>query len=141
MWILRTGFSSIAVKIGDWDHALQLRSFNWRDKDGAFSLQVRNRSNLHITRITAEIYFYETESGENNPVAVNTKDGSNVVTAVWKKPLDHDETTGRDVWQMVDYKAPENIGSLRGVVTLLSYQIDDDWVKTIRKVNRPSSEW
>ena len=133
--------TSIAVKIGDWDHALQLRSFNWRDKDGAFSLQVRNRSNLHITRITAEIYFYETESGENNPVAVNTKDGSNVVTAVWKKPLDHDETTGRDVWQMVDYKAPENIGSLRGVVTLLSYQIDDDWVKTIRKVNRPSSEW
>ena len=29
----------------------------------------------------------------------------------------------------------------RGVVTIVSYQIDDDWIKTIRKNNRQNSEW
>ena len=133
--------TSIVVKVGDWDHALRLKSFNWRDDDGRFYLQVNNRSNLHITRITAEISFYETESGENNPIPVNTQDGSNTVTVVWKKPVDPGETTGRDLWQMINYQAPADMGKTRGVVTIVSYEIDNDWIKTIRKNHRETSEW
>lgn len=133
--------TSIAVKVGDWDHALQLKSFDWREDDGRFYLRVANKSSLHITRITAEISFYETESGDNNPIAVNTKDGSNTVTVVWKKPVDPGETTGKDLWQMVNYQAPADMMKTRGVVTIVSYQIDDDWIKTIRKNNRQNSEW
>ena len=129
------------MKVGDWDHALQLKSFDWREDDGRFYLRVANKSSLHITRITAEISFYETESGDNNPIAVNTKDGSNTVTVVWKKPVDPGETTGKDLWQMVNYQAPADMMKTRGVVTIVSYQIDDDWIKTIRKNNRQNSEW
>ena len=134
--------TSIAVKIGDWDHALELKKFNW-DNKGNFSIEVLNRSDLHITRITAEIYFYDASPDAEmaEPVAVNTKDGSNMVKAVWKKPLDYKEKTGKSAWQMINYKAPADINMTRGFVRILSYEIDNDWIKTIREKNRPEAEW
>ena len=134
--------TSIAVKIGDWDHALELRNFNW-DPKGNFSVEVRNLSELHITRVTCEIYFYDAmaDSETAQPLAVNTKDGSNMVKAVWKKSLDYKEKTGKAAWQMINYKAPADMSTTRGIVRILSYEIDNDWIKTIREKNRPEAEW
>ncbi len=129
--------TSILVRIGDWDHALKLRDFRW--DNGKLSLQVRNNSELNITRVTAEIAFFELDG--TTPVTVNAKDGSNVVNAVWKKGIEPGDTTGRTAWQLVNYKAPENLKNTRGVITLTSFEIDHDWIKTIRKNNRPHKEW
>ncbi len=128
--------TSIQVKVGSYDKTLQLRSFTW-DGKGLFSLRVRNAGNVTVTKITAHIQFTD-KNGQ--PVAVNTQDGSNEITAVWTGTLNPGETTGKKAWKMNTYKAPD-MGTTKGKVILTSFQIEDDWVKTIRKNNQPVSEW
>ncbi|MBR3099377.1 MAG: Ig-like domain-containing protein [Clostridia bacterium] len=134
--------TSIAVKVGDWNKALQFKSFEW-DKKGAFALRVKNNSELTITEITAEIRMFDASPDAGNaPIPINTKDGSHVVTAVWRKTLlPGEETSLRNPWKMINYKAPADMDVTRGTVTILSYQIDDDWIKTIREKRRPFQDW
>ena len=51
------------------------------------------------------------------------------------------ETTTKNRWKMVDYKPPRDIYSTRGTITLVSYQIDRDWIKVIRENRRPWKEY
>lgn len=132
--------TSIQVKIGNWDKSLSVRNFSW-DPNYRFYISVDNVSDLTITKIYANIYFYTTDGDEPEPYAVNTRDGSNVIKAVWTGILNPGDGTGRGLWNMPDYKAPSDIYSTRGVVEVTSFQIDNDWIKTIRKNNRKSMEW
>ena len=133
--------TSIVVNIGDYDKALQFKGFDWNDK-GVFALRVKNNSDLVITRITAEVRMFDASpDADVAPLPINSKDGSHVVTLVWKKPLyPGEETSLKNPWQMINYVAP-NMDITRGTVTLVSYQVDDDWVKTIREKHRPFMDW
>ena len=129
--------ASINVKVGHWDRSLKLRSFRW-NKDGRISLQVKNAGDLNITQITAEVYFYD---AAGNELPVSKKDGSNMVRAVWSGYLAPGETTGSGSWRLLDYDPPASLSGTSGVVQLYSFQIDEDWVVTIRKAYRPTMEW
>ena len=133
--------ASIKVRVGDWDHALHLNKFDW-NKSGQFYLDVTNRSELRITSITAKITFYEVEDdGELEPLPVNTKDGSNEITAVWSTPLTRGDNTGREYWRMYNYSAPSRMRDTAGEIRIVSFQIDYDWIKTIRTWNQPHKKW
>ena len=133
--------TSIKVKIGDWDHALKLVGFNWDDQN-RFCIRVKNNSDLVITRITAEIVMLNAMDDENPPVPINTKDGSDKVQAQWTGILNPgEETSIRKPWSMINYKLPISIDETRGSVTIYSYQVENDWIKTIREKNRKFSEW
>ena len=132
------GFTaSIKVKIGDWDHALKMKNVDWNTKS-EFRPNVTNVSELNITKITAEIEFFD---ADGNPLAVNRRDGSNLVKAIWNKELDTGDSTGKTAWKMIDYNAPADMNATTGKMTIVSYEIDHDWVKIIRKNNRPFKEW
>ena len=133
--------TSIQVTVGDFDRLLHYEDFNFTD-NGNFWLKVRNDSNFTITRITAMVELYDAMDDENPPLEINTKDGSNKVQVIWSGTLLPGETTGKNHWKMKDYKAPSaGIYTTRGFVTLYSYQIDDDWIKTIRERNRVTKEY
>lgn len=134
--------TSIAVNIGDWDKALKLLGFDW-DEKGRFAIRVRNNSDVTVTRITAEIWMFDASpDADNAPIPINQKDKSHVVKAVWKKALaPGEETTLKAPWQMVDYVAPADMDITRGTVFLVSYQVEDDWIKTIREKHRPFLDW
>ena len=101
-----------------------------------------NRSDLWITSITAKITFYEVEDdGELEPLPVNTRDGSNEITAIWQYPLGEGGSTGRDHWKLYNFKVPSNINKTKGEVRIVSYQINNDWIKTIRSWNQPKKTW
>ena len=75
---------------------------------------------------------------DGNPEPVNKRNGSNIVKAVYNKPLASGRTTPEDGWKLVDYDRDlviaEGIGAIR--VRISEFQIDNDWVKTVRKNNR-----
>ena len=133
--------TSIAVTVGNFDRALSFRDFGMNEK-GNFWLFVRNESSLPITRITATLEVFDAMEGDNDPVAINTKDGSNKVEIVWTGYLGNGETTGKSGWKMVNYRVPGNgIYSTRGIVTLVGFQINNDWIKMIRERNRVWKEY
>ena len=133
--------TTMAVKIGDWDHALKLIGFDWDDQN-RFCIRVKNNSNLVITSITVEIVIDNAMDEENSPVPINTKDGSNKVKAQWTGTLNPgEETSIRKPWKMITYKLPIPIDETKGYVYIHSYEVDHDWIKTIREKNRKFSEW
>lgn len=140
------GFTtSIKVTVGDYDKGLSFRSFEF-DRDGYFWLSVKNNTDMTITSITAEFACFDATSGDNDPVPINTRyDKSdrraNKVNIVWNGVLNPGETTTKNRWKMVDYKPPRDIYSTRGTITLVSYQIDRDWIKVIRENRRPWKEY
>ncbi len=128
------GFNaSLIVRVGDWDRALRLRNVTI-DGRGNVLITVRNDSDLTITRVTATVEFFD-ESGE--PLAVNTKDGSNKVNAIYRRTLSPGRNSSESDWNFVNYEQPANgFGSFK--VTVVSYVIDKDWTKNIRQRYRPT---
>ena len=127
--------TSITVKVGDWDHALQLKDAQVKGTD--VIMKIRNNSTLHITSITAEISVFD---ADGNPVPCNSKDDSNTFKMVYKHPLDPGETTTDRYWKTVNFKTPESLTVSEYEIKITQYQIDDDWIKTIRKWNQPSQK-
>lgn len=133
--------TSIRVTVGSFDKGLSFRNFG-TDNKGNFHLRVRNDSGLTVTRITAVLEMYDTSEPGNPPMEINKKNGSNKVDVVWSGSLAPGETTGSGHWKMVNYKAPKDgLSHTRGTLTLVSYQIENDWIKTIREFNRPSMDY
>jgi uncharacterized protein YjdB len=129
--------TSLRVTVGDFDRSLTFRSFDY-DKNGNFWLSVRNDSAFTITRIVASLEVFDGREG----VAVNTKDGSNKVDIVWSGALQPGETTGTRHWKMVNYSAPSpGIKKTSGTITLYQFQIDNDWIKTIRERHRTKKDY
>ena len=133
--------TSIRVTVGDFDRSLSFRDFGY-DSRGNFWLSVRNRSDFTITRITATVQMTDATEEGNPEIPINTKNGTNKVDIIWSGTLRPGETTGVSHWKMSNYQAPaKGINSTRGVVTLCSFQIENDWIKTIRDGNRPWKDY
>jgi uncharacterized protein YjdB len=133
--------TSIDVTVGDFDRCLSFRDFGMDDK-GNFWLIVRNDSAFTITQITASLEMYDATEDGLPKVEINTKDGSNKVDIVWSGTLAPGETTGTRHWKMSNYRAPsKGIYTTRGTVTLYSFQIENDWIKTIREHNRTTKDY
>ena len=133
--------ASIRVTVGDFDHGLSFRSYDF-DKKGNTWLILRNNTDYPITQITAELELWDASGEKVRPAKINTKNGSNKVQLVWTGVLEPGRTTGQNRWKMVDFKKPScGMDMTRGRITVISYQIDHDWIKTIREKNRPYDFW
>ena len=126
---------SMSVNVGDWDHALKL--INPYVEGADIHLTVENLSSVNITSITAEVAVFDVDG---KPVPANSKDGSNVFKVMYRKTLyPGDKTKDRD-WKTVDFMRPDSPAVSIYQVTITQYQIDDDWIKVIRKWNRPKKD-
>lgn len=133
--------TSIRVHVGDYDRLLTFVSMHLED-DGQIWLTVRNDSGFTITQITATVEMFDAAGGTNDPVKINTKSGDNKVNITWSGTLNPGESTGKRHWKMVNYQVPDGgIYSTRGTVRLVSYQLDGDWIKTIKKSLRPHKDY
>lgn len=126
--------TSLHVKVGDWENSLRWVEGKF-DARCNLCFAVKNVSDLNITSITLEMECFDFDG---NPEPVNKRNGSNIVKVVYKKPLAPGRTTPEDGWKPVDYDRDlviaEGIGAIR--VRISEFQIDNDWVKTVRKNNR-----
>ena len=127
--------ASIRVKTGDWSHAAKIRSASISGK-GKLLIQVKNVSELTLSNIKLEIEAYDSKG---KPVPINKKNGSNVVRAVYGKRLGSGSTTPEDKWKLQDYDDEQGFQQM--TVRIVEYQINGDWVKTLRKSLRPKYEY
>ena len=133
--------TSIRVVVGNFDRGLTFRSYDF-DKKGNTWLILRNNTDYPITQITAELELWDASGEKVRPAKINTKNGSNKVELVWTGVLDPGRSTGENRWKMVDFKVPScGMDMTRGQITVISYQIDHDWIKIIRKNNQPYDYW
>ncbi|MCR4882086.1 MAG: Ig-like domain-containing protein [Clostridiales bacterium] len=123
--------TSIRVKVGDYSHATKITDA-LIDGKGRVEIRVKNVSDLDLTRVTVEITAFDFS---DKPVEINTKDGSNVVRATYSKRLTPGKTTPADQWKMKDFD--EDAAFMHMTVRVVEYQIDNDWVKTIRRNKQP----
>ncbi len=101
---------------------------------------MKNRLQFNITQITAVLELWDASGEDLEPAVINTANGSNKVDVVWTGRLRPGSTTGKDGWRMVNFMTPAcGMKSTRGRITIVSFQINGDWVKNIR--NRPSKYW
>lgn len=132
--------TTLPVTVGDFDHGVSFLSYDY-DSDGNTWLSVRNNLNFNITQITAELELWDCTE-ELEPAVINTKNGSNKVNVVWSGTLPPGGTTGQRNWRMVNFRTPDcGMSMTRGSITIVSFQIDGDWIKTITKSHRPNDYW
>lgn len=121
--------TSLKVHVGDFDHGLTIVSGKV-DKYGWLTLRVRNDLEYPVNGIKVLVSVWD---NRDHPVDVNTKDGSNGVDYVYNKTLQPGEIT-KDAYWTVDYFNPvtePNVDYYEAEIR--SYQIDHDWVKTVRR--------
>lgn len=125
---------SILVKVGDWENSLKWVEGKF-DARGNLRFSIKNVSDLDITSITLEMECFDFDG---KPQKVNTKNGSNVVRLVYRKLLKPGKTTPEDEWKAIDYdRAGVNNNGLAAIrVRIAEFQIDNDWIKVVRKANR-----
>ena len=126
--------TSLVVRVGDWENSLNWQKGNF-DGRGNLRFIVKNVSNLNITSITLEMECFDFDG---KPQAVNTRNGSNVVKVVYNKSLAPGKATPEDGWKLIDYdRDGVNQNGLAAIrVRIAEFQIDNDWVKLVRKNNR-----
>ena len=129
--------TSIVVKVGDWENSLKWKEGKF-DARGSFSFIVTNVSDLNITSITLVMEVFDFDG---NPQEVNTKDHSNIVKAVYSKPLAPGKSTSADGWKLINFDRErvnqEGMAAIK--VRISEFQIDNDWIKTVRKNNRQAN--
>ena len=132
--------TSIKVTVGEFDKGV---IFSGLHHDNTyFWLDVKNNSNFVITQVIASLAMYNATDGERTPLPINTRTGSNTVDLVWNGTLRPGETTGKGGWQLRDFRLDMlDISDTCGTVTVYEYQIDNDWVKTIRTKNRTTRKY
>ena len=132
--------TSILVKVGDWEKSLKWTEAGI-DGKGNLYFKVKNDSDLNISTATIEIEIHDFDG---KPLkGMNTKDGSNIVKAVYSRKLDPGATTKEDQWKLINYNkdlANQN-GFAAVVVRITEFQIDSDWVKVIRKNHQPEKKY
>ena len=131
--------ASIVVKVGDWEKCLKWTEAKF-DARGNLSFGMKNTGSLNITSITFEMEIYDFDGKPQK--GMNTKDGSNVVKGIYRKTLAPGASTKNDQWKLVDYnKDLANEGFAAIVVRVTEFQIDNDWVKVIRKNHEPKMKY
>ena len=132
--------TSIVVKVGDWEKTLKWMEADF-DARGNLRFKVKNNGSINITSITFEMEIYDFDG--NPQKKMNTKDGSNVVKGVYKKTLEPGASTKDSQWKLLDYNKDlanqEGIAAI--VVRITEFQIDNDWVKVIRKNREPKATY
>ena len=127
--------TSIVVKVGDWENSLKLTEAHV-EGDLAI-LKVKNVSELNITSITAEVSVFDIDG---QPVPCCTKNDGNTFQMVYKKPLGPGATTKEGYWKVVNYKLPTSLTVSDYVIKITEFEIDNDWVKLIRKNRQPTKK-
>ena len=124
--------TSIRVKVADWEKSLKWIEGDF-DARGNFAFRVKNVSDVNISGVTVEVEMYDFNGKPYK--GMNTKDGSNVVKAVYSKKLEPGATAKEEHWKMIDYN--KDLANQEGfaaiVVRITEFQINNDWVKVIRK--------
>ena len=138
--LLDGGFeTSIEVHIGSWDKSLKLTAIDVDDFSNLNSFTVKNVSGLTITSVTFEIEFYTYKGAD---IFVNTKDGTNRVSVTLKKTLAPGASgKWKNNGKIKDFKMPEDEVPGWIVVRITSFQIENDWIKSIREKKQPKIEW
>ena len=127
--------ASIQVRIGSWSRMAKISYASISGK-GKFLAGIKNVSGSLLSEIKVEI---EAFNSDGTPAAINKKNGSNKVTAVYNKTVYPGKTTIEDQWKLQDCN-PE-VPYQRMIVRLVEYRIDGDWVKLLRTWLRPSYEY
>lgn len=131
----------IRVTVDDFDRGLSFRNYDY-DRNGNTWLSVKNNTDFTITQITAEMELWDCSGEELEPAVINRKTHSNKVDIVWNGRLAPGESTGKQKWKMVNFMTPScGMDMTRGQITIYSYNIEGEWLKTIRKFNRPYKYW
>ena len=129
--------ASLTVKIGDWEKSLKWAGAE-RDGKGNPLLRVKNVSDLNITYVKVEITCYDWDG--KPAMGINTKDGTNVLTAVYSKPLEPGQTTKElEGWKIQDWDKEVVYASMDA--RIVEFEIDHDWVKLIRKNRQPEKKY
>ena len=132
--------TSIRVKVGDWEKSLKWVEAAF-DGRGNLRFKVNNASDLNITGVTIEIAIYDFDG---KPLKkMNTKDGSNVIKAVYSKRLAPGATTKEDQWKLINYNKDlaNQTGFAAIVARITEFHIDNDWDKVIRKNQQPKKKY
>ena len=134
--------TSIEVLVSDFTRYVRLMDFDYDNKwDKNFWVYVRNDTDVVITNITLTLELSDKDGAGDGSIPINTKDNSNKVKLVWYGTLNPGETTGKSRWKMVDYRAPDiDLNRTYKLITLESYQIDNDWIKYLPEQRRPKLE-
>ena len=128
--------TSIRVLVGDWSHMAKITSAEINGK-GQILIGVKNITHdMPLTTVTVEIEAFQ-QGGA--PVAINLKDGTNVIKGVYSRQLDPGKTTHTDKWKLEDLDP--NAAFQWITVRVTQYQIDGDWVKTLQKRYQPRFEY
>ena len=127
--------TTLKVKIGDWENSLKWSKASI-DGKGNIDIALKNVSSLNITSITVTLECYDFDGKAEK--GVNSKDGSNTFKAVYRGTLSPGSTTSAKGWKLVDFdKGYANTNGIGAIVfRVTEFQIDNDWVKTVRKNNR-----
>ena len=129
--------ASLKVKIGDWEKSLKWVNAEI-DGRGNPLLAIKNVSDLDITSVKVEITCFDWDG--NPATGINTKDGTNVLTAVYSKPLEPGKTTKElDGWKIQDWNKEVVYASMEA--RIVEFEIDHDWVKLIRKNRQPVKKY
>ena len=133
--------ATLKVTVGDFDHGLTFNDYDF-NKHTVTWLNVTNKLKLPVTQITATLELWDCSGEEIVPAVINTQNGSNKVDMVWYGTLNHGKSTGKSSWRLVNFMTPScGMYNTRGDIKIVSYQIDNDWIKTIRTKNRPHKYW
>ena len=125
--------TSIVVKVGDWSHLAEITDACITGK-GKLEIKVKNISK-HVTLTWFKIEI-EAFDSKGKPVIINKKDKTNKVIATLERIVDPGKTTPEDKWKLQDYDDEEGFQQM--TIRLLEYQIEDDWVKQLRKSLQPT---
>lgn len=129
--------ASLTVKIGDWEKSLKWEGAEI-DGRGNPLLRIKNVSDLNITYVKVELTCYDWDGKPAE--GINTKDGSNVLTVVYSKPLDPGKTTKElDGWKVQNRNIEVVYASMEA--RIVEFEIDHDWVKLIRKNHQPLKKY
>ena len=123
--------TSLLVHVGDYDHALRITNVDI-DGRGNPRITVHNASDVRITRVTVSLVVIENDGESESGYAERE------YTMTYNATLGPGENTREKYWRVRDFSSPMNPHSY--IYTVVSYEIDNDWVKTIRTRYRPTRE-
>ena len=125
--------AAIRVKTSDFSHLARIRSASINGK-GKIILKVQNvSSELNLTYVMAEIEAYDSKG---KAVSINKKNGSNIIKAVYGRTLGPGQVTTAGKWKFRDLDPEASFQ--RMIVRIVEYQINGDWVKTLRPRVQPT---
>ena len=125
--------TSIQVRVGDWEQSLRITDAKVIGADGY--LTVKNVSDLSITSITVEVTVYDVEG---NVVPSNSKDPNKPFRMVYSSTLGPGESTRDNHWKTIHFMLPDSMTVSTYVFKITQFEIDHDWIKTIRKNHQPT---